>query len=122
MNPAVHYLRFGAAERRDPHPLFDTDWYLAQNPDVAEAGMNPAVHYLRFGATEGRDPNPLFDTDWYLARNLDVAEAGLNNGISPVRRAGREQPGLKAHARGGLDVEGPEPLRVKDELDPDRWI
>ncbi len=58
--------------------LFDTDWYLAQNPDVAAAGIDPLVHYLRHGAAEGRDPNPLFDTDWYLAQNPDVAAAGTN--------------------------------------------
>ena len=58
--------------------LFDTDWYLAQNPDVAEAGINSLLHYLHPGVQEGRDPNPLFDTDWYLAQNPDVARAGIN--------------------------------------------
>ena len=42
-------------------PLFDRDWYLAMNPDVAVAGADPWRHYLRHGAAEGRDPNPLFD-------------------------------------------------------------
>ena len=32
-----------------PHPLFDTDWYLQQNPDVAAAGMNPLLHYMQHG-------------------------------------------------------------------------
>jgi len=30
--------------------LFDRDWYLQQNPDVAAAGLNPLEHYLRRGA------------------------------------------------------------------------
>src|SRR5215470_15494290 len=39
----------------DSSGLFDAEWYLAQNPDVAAAGINPLVHYLRHGAAEGRD-------------------------------------------------------------------
>ena len=58
--------------------IFDTEWYLAQYPDVAEAGTDPVVHYLCFGASEGRDPSPLFDTDWYLTQYPDVARAGIN--------------------------------------------
>ena len=58
--------------------LFDTDWYLQQNPDVPKAGVNPLAHYLRRGAAEGRDPNPLFDSDWYLRQNPDVVKAGVN--------------------------------------------
>jgi len=74
--------------------LFDTDWYLAQNPDVAAAGINPLVHYLRHGAAEGRGPNPLFDTDWYLAQNSDVAAAGINPLVHYLRHgaAGRLDP------------------------------
>src|SRR5215831_3648929 len=74
--------------------LFDTDWYLAQNPDVASAGINPLVHYLRHGAAEGRGPNPLFDTDWYLAQNSDVAAAGINPLVHYLRHgaAGRLDP------------------------------
>jgi GT2 family glycosyltransferase/glycosyltransferase involved in cell wall biosynthesis len=70
--------------------LFDTDWYLAQNPDVAAAGINALVHYLRNGAAEGRDPNPLFDTDWYLARNPDVAAAGINPLVHYLRNGAAE--------------------------------
>ncbi len=39
--------------------LFDREWYLATNPDVAEAGMDPLVHYITYGAAEGRTPSPL---------------------------------------------------------------
>ena len=58
--------------------IFDSDWYLHQNPDVANAGVNPLRHYLRRGAIEGRDPNPLFDSDWYLRQNPDVATTRIN--------------------------------------------
>ena len=58
--------------------LFDADWYLAQNPDVAAAGLNPLDHFIATGAAEGRDPNPLFDSDWYLDQYPEVASAGQN--------------------------------------------
>src|SRR5260370_15447375 len=58
--------------------LFDTSYYLEQNPDVAKAGVNPLYHYLRRGAAEGRDPHPLFDTSYYLEQYPDVAEERLN--------------------------------------------
>jgi GT2 family glycosyltransferase/glycosyltransferase involved in cell wall biosynthesis len=74
----AHYLRHGAAENRDPHPLFSTRFYLERNPDVAASGVNPLVHYLTRGAFEGRDPHPLFSARFYLGRNPDVAQAGLN--------------------------------------------
>lgn len=58
LDPAVHYVRYGAARGRDPGPLFDNDWYLEQNPSVARAGNNPLAHYLRRGAVQGRRPHP----------------------------------------------------------------
>jgi hypothetical protein len=58
--------------------LFDTAWYLAQNPDVARAGRDPLQHYLEHGAWEMRNPNPLFDSDWYLETNPEVTDARIN--------------------------------------------
>jgi hypothetical protein len=53
-DPVRHYLKWGAAEGRQPGPFFDSRWYLRKNPDVASAGVNPLVHYLRHGRREGR--------------------------------------------------------------------
>jgi hypothetical protein len=58
INPAEHYLRFGAAEGRLPSPLFDGNWYLNRYPDVAAAGLNPLIHYIKFGRNEGRMLSP----------------------------------------------------------------
>ena len=38
--------------------LFDRDYYLAANPDVATSGMDPLLHFLRYGENESRRPNP----------------------------------------------------------------
>lgn len=58
--------------------LFQPQWYLAQNPDVAQSGMSPLDHYLTYGGAEGRAPNLVFRSDWYLAQNPDVQAAGMN--------------------------------------------
>lgn len=58
--------------------LFDSRWYLAQNPDVAAAGIDPLEHFLSSGMAEGRDPGPLFSGRYYLAQNPDVAAAGVH--------------------------------------------
>jgi O-antigen biosynthesis protein len=57
--------------------LFDPAWYVAQNPNVAAAGMDPLTHYLAVGSAEGRRPNSLFDPVWYRTQNPDVAASGM---------------------------------------------
>jgi glycosyltransferase involved in cell wall biosynthesis/GT2 family glycosyltransferase len=78
IDPIAHYLRYGAAQALDPHPLFDGSFYLEQNPEVAESGENPLLHYLRMGAAARRDPHPLFDTAFYLEQKPHVAALGVN--------------------------------------------
>ncbi|WP_154664910.1 glycosyltransferase [Allorhizobium undicola] len=51
---ALHYLRFGAGEGRDPSAKFSSKGYLVANPDVARAGVNPLLHYIKWGRSEGR--------------------------------------------------------------------
>jgi glycosyl transferase family 2 len=54
MEPAEHYLKYGAAMGRNPGKSFNTKFYLDRYPDVAEIGMNPLLHYAHFGKKEGR--------------------------------------------------------------------
>ncbi|MBC7752125.1 MAG: glycosyltransferase [Candidatus Saccharibacteria bacterium] len=56
--------------------LFDTDWYLEQNPDVAESGIDPYTHYINYGKKEGRHPR--FDKHWYLNQYTDVVDNGID--------------------------------------------
>jgi hypothetical protein len=60
---AIHWLRTA----RELRPLFDREFYLRTNPDVAAAGVDPLRHYLTHGAAEQRQPHPLFDPAHYLA-------------------------------------------------------
>src|SRR5262249_51215531 len=56
VNPLAHSPRNGAAERRDPHPLFETAFYLEQKPHVVALGVNPLAHFLAEGPTPAFDP------------------------------------------------------------------
>ncbi|MCX6082367.1 MAG: hypothetical protein NTW32_22805 [Chloroflexi bacterium] len=50
-------------------PLFDSAWYIGNNPDLINSWLEPAFHYLLFGAEEGRDPGPNFNTKLYYQNN-----------------------------------------------------
>src|ERR1019366_3672071 len=65
--------------------LFDVEWYLSQNPDVATHGADPIAHYLKRGAFEGRDPSRAFSSQWYLDQNPDVRAAGFTPLIHYLR-------------------------------------
>lgn len=54
LDPAMHYLKLGWLETRDPGPDFSTSGYLKANPDVARSGANPLLHYIEHGMSEGR--------------------------------------------------------------------
>ena len=41
-------------------PLFDAEWYRANNPDVVATNIDAVLHYLGNGASEGRPPGPRF--------------------------------------------------------------
>ena len=56
--PALHYLKFGGFEGRDPSPYFDSAGYLEAYPDVALTEINPLLHFIRDGINEGRSPRP----------------------------------------------------------------
>jgi len=114
-NPLVHYLKRGGFEGFNPNPYFDSEWYLAVNPDVATTGVNPLVHFMRYGAREGRNPSLRFDIYYYWRQYPKIAASGVNPlehflsvGIADGARA---RPGIKLPAR-RISVIGPAPLSV----------
>lgn len=83
--------------------IFNVNWYLQQNPDIAaavNAGLIDAqTHFNLYGRFEDRSPSPLFDPASYLESNPDIAEAvsaglinaydhfvnfGINEGRNPT--------------------------------------
>jgi hypothetical protein len=89
-SPLEHYLRHGRGEGASPHPLIDTAYYLADNLDIALAGVDPVDHFLVRGWWEGRSPHRLFDVRWYLQTYLDVASTGENPFVQYLRQGWRE--------------------------------
>ncbi len=93
VDPALHYVRHGAAGLLDPGPSFDTAWYLAYYSDVAASRINPLVHYLRHGAGEGRHARP---SEIVLG---DVTDAALSCRKAP--HAAGDVALFVTHAPGG---------------------
>ena len=54
--------------------LFDGNFYLETNPDVALANLDPLDHYIRCGWREGRKPSKVFDALAYLKANPDLKD------------------------------------------------
>ncbi len=75
---AWSYDATGWQKGLNPDALFDSKYYLAQNPDVKASGQNPLVHFEQYGWNEGRDPSLLFSAAKYLAANKDVKAAGAD--------------------------------------------
>src|SRR5205807_1102136 len=75
ISPLLHYRQIGAKELRNPHALFDAEFYAGAHP---EASADPLVHFLTQGAKLRYNPNPYFDTEFYLWRNPEVEGSGMN--------------------------------------------
>ncbi len=58
--------------------LFNSEWYLEQNPDIRSSNLDPVEHFVRYGGREGRSPGPEFSTTVYFQTYPDVQEAGMN--------------------------------------------
>ncbi|HEX5453906.1 MAG TPA: glycosyltransferase family 9 protein [Stellaceae bacterium] len=58
LDPLVHYLEEGAREGRNPHPDFDSAFYLEQCRRHGEQPENPLLHYLRVGEVRGFKTKP----------------------------------------------------------------
>lgn len=72
MDPIAHYLLHGAAEGRDPSPLFWSTWYTNQETNPRYRTLNPLLHYILIGGRAGRNPNPLLDEAWYVREHPEL--------------------------------------------------
>ena len=92
VRPLRHYLMTGWRNGFNPHPFFDAQWYLAQNPDVAAIKMEPLAHYLTHGWKEDRRPHPLFDGTRHLARHSELLLSDTCPLVHWARYARTNQP------------------------------
>jgi GT2 family glycosyltransferase len=75
--------------------LFDSQWYVLDNPDVHKSGLNPLSHFVGHGDAEGRSPGPAFNSRVYAATWPDVAMSSmgpLEHFLRVGREAGRPAP------------------------------
>lgn len=96
-NPLIHHLVnpdsdriiFPAQENLsdimnlvDGLSVFDENFYLENNPDVAKSKMTPLFHYCKYGWKELRLPckGPVFDAIWYDSEYL----TNWNTSINPL--------------------------------------
>ncbi|MEO1538187.1 MAG: hypothetical protein AAFR73_10695 [Pseudomonadota bacterium] len=97
LDPALHYVKYGWREGRDPSPTFSTDVYLAEHPELLQGDINPLQHFVEdggagpvpasAGAAPAQEPSstaecqlvaPEMDARFYratygLAESIDVA-------------------------------------------------
>ena len=103
VNPLVHFLRTGIAEKRwagiahevsewmsqaslachatqadtalvRASDLFDADWYRLMYGYCFDTEADPAAHYLAVGASAGLSPSPRFNGPAYAMHHSDVGE------------------------------------------------
>jgi GT2 family glycosyltransferase len=82
-DPALHYLRRGAAEGRSPGPRFDGPDYARRHPEAGLQNANPLLHFLDSGAADATPVTkaalpamPLTDANyrrWLAATEHEVA-------------------------------------------------
>ena len=101
VDPLVHYLEEGAREGRDPHPDFDTAFYLEQCKQRGEELANPLLHYLLIGAARG----------FKIKRDGETPAAPSNAGDAPTKApilVAVESLGVAGTADGGsrLSING----------------
>jgi hypothetical protein len=84
--------------------LFDSEFYLRENPEVAESRLTPEEHYLRVGAREGKDPAPGFRTIEYLVNHPMLVESGGNPLIHHILEEAKRSAGASDRV---VDGEGP---------------
>lgn len=78
LDPFEHYINIGVTKGYNPNPLFDTNYYIQQSPELLKTGQNPLFDYVLNYSSTLKNPHPYFNTSFYLKQNSDVAADGIN--------------------------------------------
>lgn len=106
IDPLYHYVRFGAAQGRDPNSFFCGGQYLESFPELAVSGQNPLIHYL---AHSFQNAGPGFIGD--------PGEDGSDVGADPSDPSS----GSVGDSESGEDQSRVESLAPHKELESLRW-
>lgn len=80
LNPLYHFIRFGWAEGRSPHPVVDLGYIRQKEASLMSAKRQPMLDLVAPGTSTQFDPHIFFDTRYYLSQ---ISSADLN-GMSPL--------------------------------------
>jgi glycosyltransferase involved in cell wall biosynthesis len=86
-HPILHYLIYGAREKRAPHPLFWPKWV---NSDQTEPTIG-LIEYLSKQEVDATGPNPFFDPIFYFKQYPDVKAAECNALLHYLRSGQHER-------------------------------
>jgi GT2 family glycosyltransferase len=117
-------LLFGEYELLAMSGLFDAEYYIGANPDIADLNVDPLMHYLEKGCREGRNPSAHFDTSHYLNQCKALGDipsnalhhyltVGVKRGLTPTYNVGPN--GRKAGSKGAPRItpdKQPQPLNI----------
>jgi len=65
--------------------LFDSIYYLMNNPDVRRADIDPLMHFVKYGWKEGRNPSESFNTNYYIENHPSVKSGNINPLVHYIR-------------------------------------
>jgi hypothetical protein len=91
-SPFDRFRQSGQFAERDPTLLFDTDYYLKENPDVQAAVMagqfTAMGHFGEFGQLEGRNPVRYLTRNsiWNKIRDLQAEFVGNPSRLFAIRQ------------------------------------
>lgn len=77
-DPIEHYLTEGWTTGFNPHPCFDTVFYLKNNSDLKDLVIHPFLHFLMYGHHEHRRTSPNFFLPEYRALHPEIEENNIN--------------------------------------------
>jgi ADP-heptose:LPS heptosyltransferase/GT2 family glycosyltransferase len=91
-------ILFGEYELLARSGLFDAEYYVKSNPEIAALNVDPLLHYLEKGCRERRNPSASFDTPYYLSLCSALGESpdnplahyltvGISRGLTPNPRS-----------------------------------
>ena len=86
VDPAQHYMNYGAKEGRNPSKFFNEKEYLSMNLDVkaaVEKGdlLSGFAHFANYGCKEGRSPDGIYDEEQYSSSNPDIASLKMSGAM-----------------------------------------
>lgn len=85
---ANHFRQKGWKLGLNPHPLFDTEFYIDQ---VGQSiTVDPISHFLENGQHQLLSPHPLCDIDFYYNNRIDVRDARVHPLIHYLQNSDRE--------------------------------